>query len=93
MEEFILEKVATLSHLEGKININNVPQYFLPNVGDIVNIILGEFITQATFINAGSFRINNVLIGNWLQQNNIGVGNTFYIRIINNNTFEFLINA
>lgn len=93
MEEFILEKVATLSHLEGNINISQVPLHLLPDIGQIVDIKLGNLVVQSTFINAGSFRINNVLIGNWLQQNNIGVGNTFYIRIINNNTFEFLINA
>lgn len=93
MEEFILEKVATLSHLEGNININQVPLHLLPDIGQIVNIILGNLVVQSTFIHAGSFRINNVNIGNWLQENQIQVGDTYAIKIINKNTFEFLINV
>ncbi|HQV36670.1 MAG TPA: hypothetical protein PLC36_10170 [Flavobacterium sp.] len=93
MEEYILEKIATFSHLQGKINISNVPQHLLPNVGDTVNIVLSDLITHSNFINANGYRINNVLIGNWLEQNNIGIGGAFYIKITNNNTFEFLINV
>ena len=93
MKDFILEKKATNSHLKGNINISKVPINLLPKVSEKVIIVLGDDISHSNFVFAKGYRINNVLIGNWLQQNNIGVGSTFYIRIINNNTFEFLTNA
>lgn len=93
MTDNIIVKKATNSHLKGNINISKVPINLLPKVSEIVKIVLGDDISHSNFVYAKGYRINNVLIGNWLQQNNIGVGNTFYIRIINNNTFEFLINA
>jgi len=92
MKEFILEKTSTNAHLQGNINISNVPLHLLPEIGQIVDVILGNLVVQATFIQAGSFRINNVNIGNWLQDNYIQVGDAFTIKISNNNTFEFLLN-
>lgn len=92
MEEFILEKTATNAHLQGNINISQVPLHLLPEIGQIVDVILGTLVVPATFIQAGSFRINNVNIGNWLQDNHIQAGDTFTIKISNNNTFEFLLN-
>lgn len=92
MEEFILEKKATFSHLKGNINISNVPKHLLPNVGEIVKIVLADLITHSNFIFANGYRINNVLIGDWLKENNIEVGTTYYIKITNK-TFEFLFNV
>lgn len=93
MTDNIIVKKATFSHLKGNINISQVPLHLLPDIGQIVDIILGNLVFQATFIHAGSFRINNVNIGNWLQENQIQVGDTYAIKIINKNTFEFLINV
>jgi len=93
MNEIIIKKIATFSHLQGNINISNVPIDLLPNVGEIVNIVLGDLVLQANFINANGYRINKVDIGLWLQENNIQVGNTFYIKITNKNTFSFYTNA
>lgn len=91
--EFIIEKIATNSHLQGNINIGKVPNEFLPNVGDLVHVVLDELVIQSNFIFADGFRINRVIIGNFLRQKNINIGNTFYIKICNNNTFYFYTNA
>lgn len=90
-------KTATVSHLRGKINLGNVPFESLPNFGEIVNIYLdGEDVFRANFINAeqqGKYNpmINSVAIEKWLNRNGIGVGNTFYIKICNNNSFHFYV--
>ncbi len=94
---YYVTKTATNAHLNGIINLGEVPVEALPNFGEIVNIHLGEEVIQANFINAnqqGGYnpRINSVDISNWLNINNIGVGNTFYIKICNNNSFYFYIN-
>lgn len=93
---FNLTKTATVSHLRGKINLGEVLINFLPNFGEIVNIYIGEIVFQANFINAnqGGYNpmINSVTIGNWLVENNINVGNVFFIKICNNNSFHFYLN-
>lgn len=93
MNEFILEKFATQSHLNGDINIGGVPEEYLPNVGQVVIVVLDELTIAANFISANGYRINSVQIGNWLQQKNIQVGSKFFIKICNNNTFHFCTNA
>lgn len=94
---FKCHKTATNSHLKGYINLGNIPHKYLPNIGEIITIYLDNAITTATFINANQQggwnpRINNALIGKWLQQNNIMKEGTFYFKICNNNTFYFYIN-
>ena len=91
---FEFTRVATQSNLNGIINLGNVPAEFLPNYGDVVTIHLNDIITQANFINGNQQdgnnpRINSVVIGNWLQEQNVNIGNTFLIKICNNNTFIF----
>ena len=92
-----IKKKASESNLKGKINLGKIPVESLPNFGDIVNIYLdGEEVFQANFINAQQGRcnpmINSATIGNWLIANGIEVGNNFYIKIGNNNSFYFYIN-
>jgi len=92
-----ITKIATNAHLNGIINFGEVPNGYLPNFGEIVNIYLGEIVFQANFTNGnqqGGYnpRINSVGIGGWLAENNINVGNTFYIKICNNNSFHFYLN-
>lgn len=90
-------KNVTNSHLKGIINFGEVPIEYLPNFGEIINIYLGEIVFQANFTNGnqqGGYnpRINSVGIGRWLVENNINIGNTFYIKICNNNSFNFHLN-
>lgn len=92
-----IKKTATNSHLKGKINFGNLAIESLPNYDDAVTIHLGEEVFQANFINANKRggnnpMINSVVTGNWLEQNGIRVGNTFYIKICNRNTFYFYVN-
>ena len=89
--EFVLTKQATSSHLEGKINISGVPEENLPNIGQLVNVVLDEVVITANFILASSYRINKVEIGNWLQQKNVHVGDVYFIRICNRSTFTFFL--
>lgn len=94
---YIIPKTTTTSHLNGIINLGEVPIEHLPNFGEIVNIYLGEVVFQANFTNGnqqGGYnpRINSVGIGRWLAENNINVGNAFYIKICNNNSFHFYLN-
>ncbi|ESU19167.1 hypothetical protein FCR2A7T_25900 [Flavobacterium cauense R2A-7] len=94
---YLIEKTTTVSNLEGKINLGNVPFSFLPEYGEIINIYLGDIVLQANFINGNNNggnnpRINCVAIGNWLRENGINVNDNFYIKICNNNSFYFSIN-
>ena len=94
---YYVTKTATTAHLGGIINFGEVPIESLPNYGEIVNVYLDDFVSQANFINANQQggnnpRINSVNIGRWLTANHINVGNTFHIKICNNNSFYFYVN-
>lgn len=91
-------KLASIANLSGKINLSFIPQAFLPEFGDIITIHLGNIEFNANYINGnnnGVFdpRVNSVLIGRWLVENNIGLGEKFYVKVCNKDNFYFYPNV
>lgn len=90
-------KRASNSNLTGIINLSFIPQKFLPEFGVIVTVHLDNIMFESNFTNGnnnGQYdpRINSSLIGNWLNER-IKVGDNFYVKICNNNTFYFYTNV
>lgn len=94
---FTSKKKASNSNLEGKINLSFIPNEYLPDFGENVTIHLDNLIFDLYFRNGNNIdnydpRINSKLIGIWLTER-INVGDIFYVKVCNKNTFYFYTNA
>lgn len=95
LNSYLLKKTARKSDLSGNFNLGTVPDDYLPEYDEIINIYMGEIELQANFINADKNkrmpRINSVAVANWLNENGVNISGNFYIKICNKNSFYFYV--